>query len=267
MFLEKTQAGFELFLDTHFPCYRSDWETLSDEGRDFLLSFLSSKHNRDFEYVRTLSDASYIATGLYDFACCRDMAEISSWIRGDLKGNVVFATEKQIDTITESLTSDGRKLLELMEENPRAVSVFFIFYAYNYRVTEAGFSRLFSVWKSDPSNQKKTVEDPEKGMKHDDYIRFIDAYFDEHPLRNISYQFSTINGSQHVIEISCLKFKRGYKRSEMKYLIPVIEYADSHFFEICTASFLNDALATARIIEEDGSKASGTEWKYSLIEL
>lgn len=263
MFAEKTPADFEQFLAAYFPCYSSDWDVLADDAKAFLFAFLDSRQNLGFDYVQTFSDASFIATGLYDFAVCKDMQEISTWIRGDLKGNVVFAAEKQIDRITEGVNSDCRKLLELMETHPRAVSAFYIFLAYNYRVTEAGLQSLISCWKSDPSSRWKEVEDPEKGMKLEDYIRYIDAYFDAHPLRHFSYQFRKVNG-KNVIEFSFLRYISSYKRSEMKYLIPVLEYADSHYFNLCTSLFMNDAKKTAGLIEDENNKTFGASWKYSL---
>lgn len=267
MFIEKTKADFEKFMNKYFPFYLQDWKTLTDDEKDFLYSLLSIYQNRDLEYTQQLQSASYIATGLFNFASCKDMDLIFSSSLRELKGRVNFATEKQIDILTDRINSDGRKLLLLMEKNPAAVSAFYIFYIYNFRVTEKGLIGLLSFFQKDKTAREKLKEDPCKGLKYEDYIRFIDNYFDEHPLHDISYQFKKESENKNILGISCLLKFTEIKRSDMKYVIPLLEYADRHFFEICTNSFMNDAEKTAEIIKEKEEYEFGSSWMYSLTQL
>ena len=260
MFINVTVKTVEDFIATYLPCYAQDWNKLTEEEKLFLVSFFDKKNSYDCCYHSSkLMEASYDATGLYDFAVCRDLRSPDGCMN-DSKDGVKFAdVKKRFD-----MNYAEKELLELMKKNPKAMTLFYIFASFFSRVNETKKDELFSILKSDSESAEKNKKDLGKGLRLDDYISFIYEYFDEYPLKNIVFQFCKINGNHNILEISCFYNRIEFKRPEMKILIPLLEYVDNHFLELCTWSFMNDAETTARNWKKSEDEKFASSWEHSL---
>lgn len=260
MFINVTVKAVEDFIDSHFQFYAQDWNKLTEEEKLFLISFFDKKNSYDCCYHSSkLMEASYDATGLYDFAVCRDLRSPDAYMN-DSKDGVKFAdVKKRFD-----MNYAEKELLELMKKNPKAMTAFYIFVSCFSRVSGIKKDELFSILESDRESVEKIKKDFGKGLRLDDYISFIYEYFDEHPLKNIVFQFRKINGNHNILEISCFHNRIEFTRPEMKHFIPLLEYVDNHFFELCTWSFMNDAETTARSWKKSKEEKFASSWEHSL---
>lgn len=260
MFINVTVKTVEDFIDDYFPFYAQNWNNLTEEEKLFLISFFDKKNSYDCCYHSSkLMEASYDATGLYDFAVCRDLRNPEGYMN-DSKDGVKFAdVKKRFD-----MNYAEKELLELMEKNPKAMTLFYIFASFFSRVSEIKKDELFSILESDRESAEKIKKDLGKGLRLDDYISFIYEYFEEHPLKNIVFQFRKINGNHNILEISCFHNRIEFTRPEMKNLIPLLEYVDNHFLELCTWSFMNDAETTARSWKKSEDEKFASSWEHSL---
>lgn len=264
MFCNINLNTIETFINTYFPFYAQDWTKLNEAEKNFLCSLLYSKNNSGYHYdnlFNSLGKASEDATGLYDFAICRDIRSINHYLDAKyMKDGVKFVEggKKFNNDINE------KGVLELMEKNPRAITVFYIFLSYYFRICDITKNELYSILESDKESAAKIKQEVGKGLRLDDYITFIYDYFDKHRLKNITFEFRKINGNHNTLEISCFDERIDFYRSEMKMFIPLLEYIDNHFFEFLTWAFMNDAEKTVMYIREEEKSRFTSLWKDSL---
>lgn len=245
MFTVKTLSDIENFISEYFPFYLDDWNKLSPAEKKLLEKnqmTLTASGENDYSYSNGLREISKLATGLECFPVCKDRYFVC-----EHSASFGFLNWYKIkfQNSTNQIGREGYKILKLMENNPRALTVFYIWIAFNYRVVYIPKEELFN--KAMETQKEKTV-DIGKGLRMEEYYLEIDRYFDEHPLKHISYRF--IKEGKNYLELSCIAKDTSYKinilRSDMKYVIPMIKHVDENWFELMNNAFLNEA----RIIME-----------------
>lgn len=245
MFTEKTLTDIENFISAYFPFYLDDWNRLSADEKNLLVEMqrmTNLLNENDYLYADHLRQLSQIATGLICFPVCKDYYSAA----GNNKNDVCFEEVEKAIRERSDYSKNQFKILKLMEKNPAAITVYYIWISFNYRLAHISKDELL---RKVIKNQKEKIADIGKGLKVDDYYRAIDSYFDANPLKNISYRFR--KDKKNVLEFSCFANDSGSQiellRADLKYAVPLIQYVDENWFELCTEAFIKDAEKTVQL--------------------
>lgn len=258
MFIKKTRNDFENFIRQYFPFYLDDYNQLTESEKEFLIKKNDEDANRGFGIYAcrsNLDELSSVATGLRYFPICKDQRYYNSG------PEVQFEKELTEKDSIPFYDRENHEFLLLMKRNPAAVTVFYIWYVFNNPVVEIHKDDLLRRVMNDKKLLQQ-AEDLGKDKKLDDYLRAIDTYFDEHPLKNISYSFT--KDRKTILNFSCLAPEKNtkfeFERSELKYFIPMISYVDENWFEFCNFVFMENGLSAVK----DAKKEESTSYKESL---